>query len=167
MSARIVALSALFFLIAPGTVTGVVPYLLTRWESHNWYAATIPARTIGAVLLLTGLAALIECFRRFVAEGRGTPSPVMPPSRLVVRGLYRYVRNPMYVAMLMIVVGQALLLGRFILLGYAAALWLMFHLFVVLYEEPTLSRTFDAPYDRYRAEVPRWLIHLRHSRRPA
>src|SRR5688572_30278426 len=102
MSARLSAFSILFFLVAPGTVAGLIPYLLTRWEPHNWYAATMPARTSGTLLVVGGLAALVECFRRFVAEGRGTPAPVAPPTTLVVRGLYRHVRNPMYVAILMI-----------------------------------------------------------------
>jgi len=149
-------LTVVFFFIAPGTVAGLIPYWLTRWESHNWYAATIPARLVGAALIAAGLAALINSFYRFVMEGRGTPAPVMPPTALVVRGLYRYVRNPMYVALLTIVIGEALLLGRFVLLGYAAALWVLFHLFVVLYEEPKLRRTFGPFYDAYRAEVPRW-----------
>ena len=156
MSARLGAFSTLFFVAAPGTVAGVVPYLLTRWQAHNWYAATVPARTVGALLLVAGLAALVTCFHRFVAEGRGTPAPVAPPKTLVVHGLYRYVRNPMYVGVLLSVIGQALLLGRFILLGYAGMLWLMFHIFVTLYEEPTLRQTFGASYDTYQAGVPRW-----------
>jgi protein-S-isoprenylcysteine O-methyltransferase Ste14 len=156
-AARLGALSVLFFAIAPGTVAGLVPYLLTRWEAHNWYSATIPARLAGGALLALGLAALVDCFRRFVSEGRGTPAPVLPPTQLVVRGVYRHVRNPMYVALLLIVIGQALLLGRFVLLGYAAALWLAFHVFVVLYEEPKLRRTFGVSYAAYRAAVPRWV----------
>jgi len=146
----------LFFFIAPGTVAVLIPYWLTRWQPHNWYAATIPARLAGLALIAAGLAALINSFYRFVTEGRGTPAPVMPPTELVVRGLYRYVRNPMYVVLLMIVIGEALLLGRFILLGYALALWVNFHLFVMLYEEPKLRRTFGRSYDDYRAAVPRW-----------
>ena len=156
MSARLGVLSALFFLAAPGSVAGLVPFLLTRYEAHNWYAATMPARTLGALLLAGGLAMLVECFRRFVVDGRGTPAPLLPPDALVVRGLYRYVRNPMYVANLMIVAGQALLLGRFIVLGYAAVLWLVFHVFVVFYEEPTLRATFGGSYETFAAAVPRW-----------
>jgi protein-S-isoprenylcysteine O-methyltransferase Ste14 len=152
--------SAVFFLVAPGTVAGLVPYLLTRWQSHNWYAATLPARILGASLLVGGLAAIVECFRRFVTEGRGTPAPIAPPTTLVVHGFYRHVRNPMYVAVLTIVVGQALLFGRFILVGYATVLWLVMHSFVVVYEEPTLRQTFGGAYDRYRAAVPRWWPRL-------
>jgi protein-S-isoprenylcysteine O-methyltransferase Ste14 len=151
---------------APGTVAGLVPFLLTEWDTHNWYAATIPARTAGVLLIAAGGAALLDCFRRFVREGHGTPAPILPTETLVVRGLYRYVRNPMYVAVLLLVVGQGLLLGRFILLGYAAALWLVFHLFVVFYEEPTLRRTFGQSYDAYCASVPRWLPRRRALRPP-
>jgi len=164
MSRRVGAVAVLFFFIAPGTAAGLIPYWLTRWESHNWYAATIPARIFGFALVAVGLVALINSFYRFVTEGRGTPAPVMPPTELVVRGLYRYVRNPMYVALLMIVTGQALLLGRFILLGYAAALWVLFHLFVVFYEEPKLRRTFGPSYDEYRATVPRWWPRVKRCR---
>lgn len=149
-------LTILFFFVGPGTGAGLIPYWLTRWEAHNWYAATIPARIVGVALIAAGLAALVNSFYLFVAEGRGTPAPVMPPTELVVHGLYRYVRNPMYVALVMIVTGQALLLGRFILLAYAAVLWVVFHLFVVLYEEPKLRRTFGPSYEAYRAAVPRW-----------
>lgn len=120
----------------------------------------MPARIAGVALAAGGLGALIDCFRRFVVVGLGTPAPVRPPTRLVVAGLYRYVRNPMYVAVLMIVTGQALWLGRFILLAYAAALWAVFHLFVVMYEEPTLRRTFGPSYDDYRAAVRRWWPRL-------
>ena len=161
MSARLGAITVLFFFAAPGTIAGLVPYLLTRWQPHNWYAATIPARMAGGLLLAAGLAALLACFRRFVVEGRGTPAPIVAPERLVVRGLYRHVRNPMYVAVLAIIAGQALLLGRFILLGYAAVMWLAFHLFVLGYEEPTLRETFGGSYDAFRAAVPRWLPRLR------
>ena len=149
-------LSSAFFVAAPGTIAGLVPYLLTRWEAHDWASARLAARAVGATLVAVGLGALVHSFSRFVTEGRGTPAPVAPPATLVVHGLYKYVRNPMYVAILMLVTGQALWLGRFVLLGYAAVLWVMFHLFVVLYEEPKLRRTFGASYDDYQARVGRW-----------
>ena len=152
--------SALFFILAPGTVAGLIPYWLTKWQSHNWYAATIPARILGLTLAACGLAVVIHSFHRFVVEGRGTPAPIAPPTTLVVNGFYRYVRNPMYVAVLMLIIGQGLLLGRFILVGYAAAVWGMTHLFVVFYEEPKLGRTFGLAYEQYRARVPRWLPKL-------
>jgi protein-S-isoprenylcysteine O-methyltransferase Ste14 len=154
---RNAVVSTLFFVAAPGTVAFLIPFLLTRWESHDWHAATIPARLVGATLFAGGAGALVHSFYRFVVEGRGTPAPVAPPTALVVRGLYGYVRNPMYVAILMIVIGQALWFGRFILLGYAAGLWVTFHLFVVSYEEPKLGRVFGASYEAYRSKVGRWV----------
>ena len=160
VSARLGVMSALFFLVAPGTLAGVIPYLLTRWQAHDWGAANIPVGIAGGVLLSVGLAAIVECFRRFVTEGHGTPAPLLPPTTLVVRGLYCHVRNPMYVAVLAMIVAQALLLRRFILFGWAVAVWLTFHLFVVLYEEPTLRRTFGESYDAYRAGVGRWRPRL-------
>ncbi len=94
-------------------------------------------------------------------EGIGTPAPVAPPQLLVVGGIYRHVRNPMYVAVLAAILGQALLLGQLVLLGYAAAMWLVFAAFVRFYEEPTLAESFGADYDAYRRAVPAWLPRLR------
>ena len=104
---------------------------------------------------------LLDSFGRFALLGLGTPAPVAPPRHLVVSGLYRRVRNPMYVAVLALVLGQALLLGHAVLLEYAAAAWAGFHLFVLLYEEPTLRRSFGAEYERFCANVPRWIPRLR------
>jgi protein-S-isoprenylcysteine O-methyltransferase Ste14 len=118
-------------------------------------------RVFGTVLLLAGLTALIQAFVRFVVEGLGTPAPVAAPDRLVVGGPYRYVRNPMYVAVLAVIVGQALLLGQPDLLLYAAALWLIVASFVRFYEEPTLARRFGAEYETYRRAVPAWWPRLR------
>src|SRR5215207_8998060 len=129
--------SAVFFLVAPGTVVGLIPWLLTGWQLRDpvppYWA---PIRVLGAILLVAGLIVLVQAFVRFVVEGLGTPAPIAAPERLVVGGLYRYVRNPMYVAVLAAIVGQALLLGQFGLLLYAAALWLVSAAFVRWYEEP-------------------------------
>ncbi|HEX8870860.1 MAG TPA: methyltransferase, partial [Lentzea sp.] len=108
--------SAAFFLLAPGGVAGLIPWLLTRWEALPFW---LPLRIAGAVLLLAALAVLISSFARFVAEGFGTPAPVAPPDRLVVGGFYRFVRNPMYLAVLSLITGQALVLGQLVLLAYA------------------------------------------------
>ena len=153
--------SAVFFLAAPGVVAGLVPWLLTGWRL--WEHAPFPAfvRVFGAVLLAAGLVALIQAFWRFVVEGLGTPAPVAAPDRLVVGGPYRYVRNPMYVAVLAVIIGQALLLGQPILLAYAVVLWLIVASFVRFYEEPTLSRRFGADYEAYRRAVPAWWPRLR------
>ena len=107
------------------------------------------------------MPALLHAFARFVSEGEGTPAPVAPTQRLVVGGLYRYVRNPMYVAVVTLILGQAALFADLRLLGYAAAVWLGFHLFVLLYEEPTLRSAFPADYPAFVAAVPRWLPRLR------
>ena len=145
--------SAVFLLVAPGVVAGLIPYLLTGWESTNPPAIV---ELIGGVLIVAGAAVLIHAFARFVVEGSGTPAPVAPTERLVVGGLYRYVRNPMYVAVAATIVGQALLLGRPALLAWAALFWLTVAAFVYGYEEPTLSEKFGAEYDAYRQAVPTW-----------
>jgi protein-S-isoprenylcysteine O-methyltransferase Ste14 len=107
--------------------------------------------------MAAGLAVLLESFTRFALQGIGTPAPVFPTRHLVVQGAYRYVRNPMYVAVTSLILGQALLLGDTHLLAYAVFPWLVAHLFVVAYEEPTLRRTFGAEYETYCAHVPRWI----------
>lgn len=155
-SARTVIGTSLFFLIAPGTVAGWIPYALTRWRIQPPLLGWSAVRVVGGLVVALGAAGLIECFRRFVVEGRGTPAPIAPPEELVVSGLYRHVRNPMYVAVVAAIVGQALFFGAIRLLGYAVAVWLVFHAFVVLYEEPKLRQMFGGEYDAYRANVPRW-----------
>jgi protein-S-isoprenylcysteine O-methyltransferase Ste14 len=108
------------------------------------------------VLLAAGVAVLLHAFLRFVVEGVGTPAPVAPTKRLVVGGLYRYVRNPMYLAVAATIVGQALVLGRLVLLLYAAGFAVIVAAFVRWYEEPTLSRQFGDQYEEYRRSVPAW-----------
>jgi len=115
---------------------------------------------LGLALAAAGAIVLLHAFARFVVEGVGTPAPVAPTQRLVVGGSYRYVRNPMYLAVLSLIVGQALLLGRLILVLYAAALWIVFAAFVHWYEEPTLGRRFGAQYQAYRQAVPGWRPRL-------
>jgi protein-S-isoprenylcysteine O-methyltransferase Ste14 len=153
--------SVAFFAVAPGTVAFWVPWRITRWDVAPPILDLWVLRPVGAVLALVGLIGLAESFSRFAIKGRGTPAPVMPPTRLVVTGLYRYVRNPMYVAVLWIVVGQALLFGSPPLLAYAAVVWLAVHLFVQLYEEPALRARFGEDYAAYTAAVRRWRPRLR------
>src|SRR5918993_430742 len=142
--------SAVFFVVAPGTVVGLIPWLLTGWQVRQPVPYWAPMRVLGMILLVAGLTVLVQAFVRFVVEGLGTPAPIAAPERLVVGGLYRYVRNPMYVAILAAIVGQALLLGQLGLLLYAAALWLISAAFVRWYEEPTRTRRFGANYEAYR-----------------
>jgi protein-S-isoprenylcysteine O-methyltransferase Ste14 len=151
-----------FLLLAPGVVAGVVPWLLTGWDSTDPPALVA---ALGAVLIVAGAGVLLHAFARFVVEGRGTPAPVAPTDRLVVGGLYRYVRNPMYVAVGATLVGQALLLGRPALLAYALVFWLVVAAFVRGYEEPTLSARYGEQYASYRRAVPAWIPRLRRSAR--
>ena len=153
--------SAVFFLVAPGTVVGLIPRLLTGWQVRDPVRYWAPMHVLGVILLVAGLIVLVQAFVRFVVEGLGTPAPIAAPERLVVGGLYRYVRNPMYMAVLAAIVGQGLLLGQLGLLLYAAALWLVSAAFVRWYEEPTLTRRFGADYEAYRRAVPAWWPRLR------
>lgn len=152
--------STLFFALAPGVVAGLVPWLLTGWDTAD-PAWPWPVRVIGAVLLAACAVVLIQAFVRFVREGRGTPAPVGPTERLVVGGLYRHVRNPMYVAVVGAIVGQALVLGRPVLLVYAALAGAGMALFVRGYEEPLLAARYGEQYRAYRRAVPGWLPRLR------
>jgi protein-S-isoprenylcysteine O-methyltransferase Ste14 len=155
-TSRAVIGSFVFFWIAPAMVAGLIPYRLSRWQMEPPFLGTAATRVAGAILIALGSAALLECFARFAIKGRGTPAPIAPTETLVVSGLYRFVRNPMYVAVASVILGQALLLGSTRLLGYALVLWIVVHVFVLAYEEPTLRRQFGESYDRYRANVPRW-----------
>jgi protein-S-isoprenylcysteine O-methyltransferase Ste14 len=156
--ARAAAGSLVFLLLAPGVTAGLVPWLLTGWDSTGPAPAL---RAVGIALIAAGLAVLLHAFARFVLEGIGTPAPVAPTERLVVGGLYRHLRNPMYVAVAATIVGQALLLGRPLLLAYAALFLAVTAAFVHFYEEPVLSRRFGEQYERYRRAVPGWWPRLR------
>ena len=150
--------SAAFLLIAPGVVAGLVPWWLTGW----WMGPPFPApvQAGGAVLAAAGAIALLAAFAQFAIQGRGTPAPAAPTEELVVRGLYRYVRNPMYLAVLAVIIGQALWLSRPVLLVYAAAVAAACITFVYGYEQPTLSRRYAAGYQAYLRAVPGWWPRL-------
>lgn len=158
--------SAAFFIAAPGTVTVLIPWLITDWESRDLLPETLSwatpvLRAAGIALILAGSAVVINAFVRFVVNGLGTPAPVAPPEHLVVTGLYRHVRNPMYVGVLAVIIGEALLLGRWELLVYAAIAFACMYTFVRGYEEPQLRRQFGQEYETYRAAVPEWWPRLR------
>jgi protein-S-isoprenylcysteine O-methyltransferase Ste14 len=153
--------SFVFLLVAPGVVAGVVPWLLTGWEVRDPLPGWMVLRVVGVLLIAAGAAVLLEAFLRFALQGLGTPAPVAPTEHLVVGGLYRYVRNPMYLAVAVTIVGQALLLGQPGLLAYAALFLAVVWAFVHWYEEPTLSRQFGSEYDDYRRTVPGWRPRLR------
>jgi protein-S-isoprenylcysteine O-methyltransferase Ste14 len=152
--------SALAFVIVPCMVAGLIPWRITRWAFHPPFFGLAPTRAIGAVLIVAGVPGLVDSFARFALQGLGTPAPVAPPGNLVVTGLYRHVRNPMYIAIVAIILGQAVLFANWRLVGYGALFWLGFHVFVVAYEEPTLGRTFGAQYEAFRTGVPRWIPRL-------
>jgi protein-S-isoprenylcysteine O-methyltransferase Ste14 len=153
--------SVIFLLIAPMTVAGLVPWSINRWRAQLDFGDFTVLRVAGIVFILAGVLVLLDSFARFAIQGLGTPAPIFPTRNLVVQGLYRYVRNPMYVALLLVVTGQALFFGSLRLLEYGAILWLGFHLFVLVYEEPTLRGTFGEEYETFCAHVPRWIPRLR------
>lgn len=152
--------SAIFFLLAPGVFAGLAPWLITRWRLPEIDAWWIAFQVLGGVLIAAAVVVLVHSFARFVTEGQGTPAPVAAPTNLVIGGYYRYVRNPMYVAVVSAVLGQALLFGSLWLLAYAAAAWAITTAFVMLYEEPELKRRFGAEYAKYRQGVGRWIPRL-------
>jgi protein-S-isoprenylcysteine O-methyltransferase Ste14 len=150
--------SALFLFVAPGFMTVVVPWWVTGFDADDpsWLS-----RAVGIVLIAIGTPVLLQAFARFVVEGLGTPAPVAPPQHLVVGGVYRHVRNPMYVAVTTVIVGEAFLLGRFELLLWAAVFVATTFTFVRLYEEPNLRQLFGEEYEVYRRNVPGWRPRLR------
>ena len=150
--------SLAFLVVAPGVVAGLLPWALTGWEGRSPGLAT---QVLGVVLVVVGASALVSAFVRFVVEGRGTPAPVAPTEELVVGGLYRYVRNPMYLAVASTIVGQALILGRAGLLAYAAIFAVAVTAFVYGYEEPTLAARYGERFEAYRRAVPPWWPRLR------
>jgi len=149
-----------FLVIAPGVVAGLIPWLISGWHEQPPLLGIPATRALGTILIALGIPVLLDSFIRFALDGLGTPAPIYPTRTLVIRGLYRYVRNPMYLAVVLIILGQALLLGDVRLVVYALSIWLLTHSFVRLYEEPTLRNSYGPEYDHYRATVPRWLPKL-------
>lgn len=146
----------IFTIFVPGTITILIPYgILTRnfvavpsqWAMPQ-YLALLPA--------LLGVSVYVRCVWDFASVGRGTPAPIDPPKVLVVRGLYRYVRNPIYLGVLVVLLGEAAFFESWALLRYAIGVFLIFHLFVIVYEEPGLRRKFGESYGRYCRNVRRW-----------
>jgi protein-S-isoprenylcysteine O-methyltransferase Ste14 len=162
LKARVFAFfgSAIFLFIAPGTVAGYVPWWMGRWRVHASFPGFTALRVVGVVLVAAGLVILLETFLRFALTGIGTPAPVFPTRHLVVSGTYRYVRNPMYVAVVSLILGQGLIFGDIRVFAYGLCVWLIMHLFVLFYEEPTLRKSFPAEYADFTAHVPRWIPRL-------
>ena len=139
-----------------------MPWLLTRWDSDD---PPLALKILGGIVLAAGAALVLETTARFAFQGRGTPAPWAPPERFVERGSYRFVRSPMYLGVILLVVGQALLLGREVLYLWAAGAWLIFTSFLVFYEEPQLRARFGESYEEYRRRVRRWIPTRPRSRR--
>ncbi len=152
--------SALFFVIAPLVLAGFVPWWVTQWEFRPAFFGVDLTRILGGILIIVGAPGIMDSFARFALEGLGTPAPIAPPQKLVVTGLYCYVRNPIYIALVAVILGQALLFGDLRLLWYGALLWIFFHVVVVIYEEPTLKETFGTEFESFRTHVPRWIPRL-------
>ena len=146
--------SILFFILAPGMVAGYLPLALLRIGSKIQIGFL---SYLAFPLWIIGVLTLVWCFWDFVQKGKGTPAPIEPPKELVAVGFYRYVRNPMYVGVLSIIIGHFLWFGYWNLLIYAIVVFFGFHTFVTYYEEPTLKRKFGAAYEEYRKRVPRWI----------
>ncbi|WP_199548924.1 isoprenylcysteine carboxylmethyltransferase family protein [Streptomyces sp. N35] len=152
------AASPAFFVVAPGSVAGLVPWLPTGWSAGGpWWG---PVRVAGWALLGVSAALLLHAFARFALHGLGTPAPVAPTAHLVVTGAYRHVRNPMYVAVTAVILAQGLVLARPVLLGYAIAAWAVMAAFVIGYEEPKLREQFGQEYEDYRVAVRGWVPRL-------
>jgi protein-S-isoprenylcysteine O-methyltransferase Ste14 len=151
-----VALKTLIFtIVVPGTVAFIIPALLLN---QSWEQALISPSVwlIGLLPLALGVGLYFWCAGAFTFIGKGTPAPIDAPRFLVRAGPYRWVRNPMYIAVLAMILGQAILFRSFLLVGYALLVWVVVHLFVVLVEEPSLHQQFGESYDTYRRTVPRW-----------
>jgi protein-S-isoprenylcysteine O-methyltransferase Ste14 len=158
------AKTLVFTVLVPGTVTIYVPRRILLSRSQDDALAVGPLRYLGAALLAAGAAVYLWCAWDFATAGGGTPAPIDPPRSLVVRGLYRNVRNPMYLGILLILGGEALSFSSRALLGYTALVCLVFAVFVVAYEEPALRRKFGQDYERYCDRVPRWIPQFRVDR---
>jgi protein-S-isoprenylcysteine O-methyltransferase Ste14 len=156
--ARAAAGTIVFLLVAPGVVAGLVPWLLTGWDSSG---PPVWLQVIGWLAVAAGATVLLEAFARFVIEGIGTPAPVAATQELVVGGLYGYVRNPMYLAVAALILGQAAILGSWLLVACAAAFIATVWSFVRWYEEPYLRRRFGTAYEDYTRRVPGWWPRVR------
>lgn len=147
----------LFTLLAPCMVALAAPYLLIRWSEGIFPQAWNSLKLAGIFIFVAGVAIYIWCAGDFISKGKGTPAPYDPSKALVAQGLYRFTRNPMYIGVLTVIAGEALFFKSIALVIYALAVWLLFHLRVTLYEEPTLKTLFGESFDDYCRRVPRWL----------
>ena len=147
--------SLVFFIIAPGTILGLIPWSLTHWHIGPPFLGIEVLRWVGVALIVLGLLPLLSSFVRFAWDGLGTPAPIAPPTRLVVTGFYRRVRNPIYVALLVILLGEALLFGDERVAVWGVLFWMFTFAVVVIVEEPALRQQFGTEYETYCRNVPR------------
>ena len=154
-----------FTLLLPGVFLVLVPYFLLSWFGDEFNVEIGSFRYFGALPVLLGVLIYIQCAWSFVSLGKGTPAPVDPPKELVVQGLYKHVRNPMYLGVLFLLIGEVIFFGSLLLILYTALVFLCFHVFVVVYEEPHLRARFGDSYKRYRESVPRWIPRWRKTKK--
>jgi len=148
----------LFTVLVPGTVTIYAPFSLLWLAGAEAAPAAGSGRIAGIAVIAAGIAGYLWCAYDFTQRGRGTPAPIDPPKELVATGLYRFTRNPMYVSVLAVLAGEALLLRSPWLALYGTVVAAAFQSFIVLYEEPALRKSFGPAYERYCQRVPRWLL---------
>lgn len=151
----------IFSLLVPGSVAGWIPH---SWLLRDRSPDFAGWGALGVIPIAIGAAIYLWCAWDFTFTGRGTPGPWDAPRKLVVRGLYRYVRNPMYVGVGLTIWGQAALYRSMELVWYVTICWCTMHLFVMFYEEPTLRATFGAQYEAYTRAVRRWIPRLTPAR---
>lgn len=162
MSRTVAVLGSIVFLtLVLGLVVIFCPYIFCYWRIAPPFFGFFPLRILGGLMVLVGLVMLLDCYVHFALRGLGTPAPVAPPPRLVVTGLYRYVRNPMYVAIVAAVWGQGLFFGNWQVMRYGLYLWVGFFAFVVFWEERALRRKFGQQYLDFCTHVPRWIPRLK------
>jgi protein-S-isoprenylcysteine O-methyltransferase Ste14 len=147
--------SVLFLLLVPGILLGLLPYWISKTEVSFFDPGFL--RYLAIPLWMIGAGIMVWCFRDFTIEGHGTPAPIDPPHELIASGLYRYVRNPMYVAGLITLAGWILWSPSPTMIVTTFLFFIATHLFVIFYEEPTLKRKFGSGYEQYLKSVPRWI----------
>jgi len=161
----IIIKTLLFTLLLPGVFLVLVPYFLLSSFGDRFAVDIGPFRFIGFIPLLFGVFVYIRCAWSFASKGKGTPAPIDPPKKLVVQGLYKYARNPMYIGVLFILIGEGILFASVLLGFYVFLVFVCFHLFVVVYEEPALRARFGDSYRIYCDSVPRWIPRREKARK--
>lgn len=148
----------IFTILQPGVVGVLVPYLILRGTEDSFFPdAWTASHFVGALLIVAGTTIVLACVLRFATEGKGTLSPLDPTKKLVVRGLYRYSRNPMYVGMMTVLAGEAIFWWSGAMVIYSVIVFVAFNLFILLHEEPRCRREFGAEYEEYCRNVRRWV----------